>query len=40
VKLKTTAQNPFPNGYNLELDELGSRFLQLIGILRWAIKLG
>jgi hypothetical protein len=47
VKLKTTARNPFPSGYKPELDvttelndELGSRFLQLIGILRWAIKLG
>lgn len=47
AKLKTTAKNPFPSGYKPELDvttelndELGSRFLQLIGILRWAIELG
>ena len=45
--LKTTARNPFPSGYKPELDvtpelndELASRFLQLIGILRWAIELG
>ena len=42
AKLKSTARNPFPSGYKPELDvtpelndELGSRFLQLIGILRW-----
>ncbi len=48
AKLKTTARNPFPSGYKPELDdvtpelnnEVGSRFLQLIGILRWAIELG
>jgi hypothetical protein len=47
AKLKSTARNPFPSGYKPELDvtpelndELGSRFLQLIGILRWAIELG
>ena len=47
AKLKTTARNPFPSGYKPELDvtpelndEMGSRFLQLIGILRWAIELG
>jgi hypothetical protein len=47
AKLKLTARNPFPSCYKLELDatpelnnELESRFLQLIGILRWAIKLG
>ena len=46
AKLKSTAQNPFPTGYKPELDvtpelndELGSRFLQLVGILRWAIEL-
>ncbi|KAI2497398.1 Reverse transcriptase (RNA-dependent DNA polymerase) [Fragilaria crotonensis] len=45
--LKTTARNPFPSGYKPELDitpelndELAARFLQLIGILRWAIELG
>jgi hypothetical protein len=47
AKLKSTTRNPFPSGYKPELDvtpelndELGSRFLQLIGILRWAIELG
>ena len=48
AKLKSTAQNPFPTGYKPELyvmpelnDELvGLRFLQLIGILQWAIELG
>ena len=47
AKLKTTARNPLPTGYKPELDitqelndELGSRFLQLIGILRWSIELG
>ena len=41
AKLKSTARNPFPSGYKLELDvtpehndKLGSRFLLLIGILR------
>ena len=41
AKLKSTARNPFPTGYKPELDvtpelndELGSRFLQLIRILR------
>ena len=45
--LKTTARNPFPSGYKPELDitpelndELAARYLQLIGILRWAIELG
>jgi hypothetical protein len=40
--LKTTAKTPLPSGYRLELDisdelhgELASRYLQLIGILRW-----
>ena len=47
AKLKSTARNPFATGCKPELDvtpelndELGSRFLQLIGILRWAIELG
>jgi hypothetical protein len=47
AELKTTARNPFLTGYKPELDvtpelndELGLRFLQLIGILRWAIELG
>ena len=41
------AKNPFPTGYRPELDisqeldaELISRYLQLIGMLRWAIELG
>ena len=41
AKLKSTARNPFPTGYKPELDitaelndKLGSRFLQMIGILR------
>jgi hypothetical protein len=45
--LKSTARNPFPSGYKPELDvtpewndELASRFLQLVGILRWAIEHG
>ena len=47
AELKSTARNPFPSGYKPELDvtielndELASRFLQLIGNLRWAIELG
>ena len=47
ARLKSTARNPFPSGYKPELDvtpelndELGSRFLQLIGVLRWANELG
>ncbi len=47
AKLKLTARNPFPRGYKPELDvtpelndKLGSRFLQFIGILRWAIERG
>jgi hypothetical protein len=47
AKLKLTARNPFPSGYKPELDvtpelnnKLGLRFLQLIGILRWAGELG
>ncbi|KAI2489216.1 Reverse transcriptase (RNA-dependent DNA polymerase) [Fragilaria crotonensis] len=45
--LKSTARNPFPTNYKPELDvttELdddgATRFLQLIGILRWAVELG
>ena len=45
--LKNNAKNPFPSNYKPELDvtdELGkglaSRYLQLIGIGRWAIELG
>jgi hypothetical protein len=47
AKLKSTAHNPFPSGYKPDLDvttelndHLAWRFLQMIGILRWAIKLG
>jgi hypothetical protein len=46
-RLRTTARNPFPSGYRPELDvtnelhdEMVSRFLQLVGILRWAVELG
>ena len=46
-KLKSTAKNPFPSGYKPELDvtpelndHLTSHYLQLMGILRWAIELG
>ena len=42
AKLKLTARNPFPSGCKPELDvtpklnnQLGLRFLQVIGILRW-----
>ena len=45
--MKQSARNPFPSGYRPELDasaelhdEMVSRFLQLIGILRWAVELG
>jgi hypothetical protein len=47
AKVKSAARNPFPSGDKPELDvtpelndKLGLRFLQLIGILRWAIELG
>ena len=45
--LKSNVKNPFPTGYKPEVDvtdelgpELASRFLQLIGILRWAVEIG
>jgi hypothetical protein len=45
--LKNRVKNPFPMNYRPELDvsdelgpELLSRYLQLIGICRWAIELG
>jgi hypothetical protein len=45
--LKNNAKDPFPANYKPELDvtdelgpELTSRYLQLIGICRWAIELG
>jgi hypothetical protein len=49
AKLKSTARNPFPfpSGNKPELNvtpklnnKLGLRFIQLIGILRWAIEFG
>jgi hypothetical protein len=45
--LKSNAHNPFPTGYKPEVDVtdelnqmLASRFMQLIGILRRAVKIG
>jgi hypothetical protein len=45
--LKNKAKNPFPSNHRPELDmtdELGeilaSHYMQLIGILRWAVELG
>ena len=45
--LKNNVKNPFPSNYKPELDvtdelgdDLASRYLQLIGIGRWAIELG
>jgi hypothetical protein len=45
--LKNQAKNPFPSNYRPELDvtnELGESlaldYMQLIGILRWAVELG
>jgi len=45
--LKSKVKNPFPTGYRPKLDvtsklgpELATRFMQLIGILRWAVELG
>jgi hypothetical protein len=47
LHLKSTARSPFPSGYMPELDvtkeldkAMASRFMHLIGTLRWAIKLG
>ena len=44
---KRAGERPFPINYRPEIDtspelgdELGSRYLQLIGILRWSIELG
>ena len=46
VCIESKAKNPFPTGYKPELDitdelgdKLASRFLQLIGILRWAVEI-
>jgi hypothetical protein len=45
--LKNKVKNPFPSNYRPEIDvtdelasTLATRFMQFIGILRWAIKLG
>ena len=45
--LKSNAKNPFPTGYKPEIDvteeldhTLASRYMQLIGILRWAVEIG
>jgi hypothetical protein len=45
--LKANARNPFPTGYKPEIDitdeldqTMASRFMQLIGILRWAVEIG
>ena len=44
---RNSVKNPFPTGYKTELDsteklgpEMISRYLQLIGISRWAVELG
>jgi hypothetical protein len=46
-KCNKAGKQPLPNGYRPELEatdelneELSSRYLQLIGILRWAVELG
>ncbi len=46
-RLRTTAKTPFPSKYRPELDvtaelgpEMASRFMQLIGILQWAVEPG
>jgi hypothetical protein len=45
--LKSNVCNPFPTGYKPEVDvtdelsqSLASRYMQLIGILRWAVEIG
>ena len=45
--LKNRVKNPFPSNYKPELDvtdelgpELSLRYLQLVGICRWAVELG
>jgi hypothetical protein len=45
--LKNKVKNPFPSNYRPEIDvtdelasTLATQFMQLIGILRWAIELG
>jgi hypothetical protein len=46
-RMRTTARTPFPTNYRPEVDltpelgpEMASRFMQLIGVLRWAVELG
>lgn len=45
--LKSNIKNPFPTGYKPEIDvtdeltpNLASRYMQLVGILRWAVEIG
>ena len=45
--LDNTVKSPFPSGYKPEIDvkeelgpDLASRYLQLIGIFRWAVEIG
>jgi hypothetical protein len=45
--LKSNARNPFPTGYKPEVDvtdeldqTMATRFMQLIGILHWAVEIG
>jgi hypothetical protein len=45
--LRSKIKNPFPTGYKPDIDvtdelspELASRYMQLIGILRWAVEIG
>jgi hypothetical protein len=45
--LKSKVKNLFPTGYKPEIDvtdelapDLASRYMQLIGILRWAVEIG
>jgi hypothetical protein len=45
--LKSNVKNPFPTGYKPEIDvtdeldpTLATRYMQLIGILRWAVEIG
>jgi hypothetical protein len=45
--LKSEVENPFPTGYKPEIDiteelesELAFRYMQLIGILCWAVEIG
>ena len=46
-KVKLDGKQPFPNEYRMDLEqsddmipEIASRYLQLVGILRWAVDLG